>query len=208
MRVLGIDTSTTFGSIGLIEEGRVVAECLLDAPITHSERLLTAIEGILQQSRRAVWEVDGWAVSLGPGSFTGLRIGLSTAKGLAYATGKPILGIPTLDALASQVGPTPYLVCPMLDARKKEVYTALYRYDESDKLCRLSAYQAVKPKALVADMDEKTIFLGEGARTYRRELQEGMSLRAIFLPAPLHADLTLDSGMMTASNLLKRNEID
>lgn len=184
MRVLGIDTSTSCGSIGLVEEDRVRAEFLLDSPVTHSERLLVAIEGILQQTRRSVWEIDGWAVSLGPGSFTGLRIGLSTVKGLAYATEKPILGIPTLDALASQVGPTPYLLCPMLDARKKEVYAALYRYDERKELCRLSAYQAARPKDLLATMKEKTIFLGEGARAYRNELQEAMGVGAIFLPAP------------------------
>lgn len=184
MRVLGIDTSTSCGALGLVEDDEVIAEFLLRSAVTHSERLLVAIDSMLRQCALSVDEIDGWAVSLGPGSFTGLRIGLSTVKGLAFATEKPILGIPTLDALASQVGPTPYLVCPMLDARKREVYAALYRYDGRNELCRLSAYQATKPRDLVAKLAEKTIFLGEGARAYRNELQEAMPLEAIFLPPP------------------------
>ena len=184
MKVLGIDTSTSCGALGLVEDDEVIAESLLRSSVTHSERLLVAIDSMLKQCALSVDEIDGWAVSLGPGSFTGLRIGLSTVKGLAYGTEKPVLGIPTLDALASQVGPTPYRICPMLDARKKEVYTALYRYDETNELRRVSAYQAAKPQDLVTEMEERTIFLGEGARTYRHELGEAGFPGAIFLPAP------------------------
>src|SRR3990172_10860080 len=113
MKVLGIDTATSCSSIGLIDDHRVIAESLLDIPVTHSERLLTSVEQVLREGRCAPEDLDGWAISIGPGSFTGLRIGVSTVKGLAFATQKPVAGIPTLDLLASQIAFTPYRICPI-----------------------------------------------------------------------------------------------
>ena len=130
MKILGIDTSTSCGSVGLIDGDSVIAEYLIDIPVTHSERLLGSIEHVLRQAGCSTGELDGWAISLGPGSFTGLRIGVSTIKGLAFATQKPVAGVPTLDVLAFNISPTPYLICPVLDARKGEVYAAFYRYEE------------------------------------------------------------------------------
>ena len=131
-------------------------------------------------------DLEGWAISLGPGSFTGLRIGVSTVKGLAFATQKPVAGVPTLDALAHQVAPTPYLICPILDARKGEIYTAFYRYEEGDVLKRISAYQAVAPEDLVKRIEEKTIFIGNGGKTYENDIRKGLPSLATFPPAPLH----------------------
>ena len=145
MKVLGIDTSTPCASVGLADDGGVISEYLLNVPVTHSERLLAAIHFVLKEAGCAMEALDGWAISLGPGSFTGLRIGVSTVKGLAYATGKPVVGVPTLDGLAAQISPTPYLICPILDARKKEVYTAFYRYNQENLLVRLSDYRAIHP---------------------------------------------------------------
>jgi tRNA threonylcarbamoyladenosine biosynthesis protein TsaB len=134
-------------------------------------------------------DLDGWAISLGPGSFTGLRIGVSTVKGLAFATRKPVVGASTLDVLASQISPTPYLICPILDARKGEVYTAFYRYAEDNLLKRLSTYQAIGPEDLVKKIKERTIFIGNGIRTYRDYLQSSLSSFAIFPPFPLNVPL-------------------
>ena len=167
MKVLGIDTSTSCGSVGLIDDEEVISDYLLNIPVTHSERLLGAIEFVLREARCPIGEIDGWAISLGPGSFTGLRIGVSTVKGLAFATGKPVAGVSTLDVLASQIAPTSYLICPILDARKKEVYTAFYRYGEGSSLMRQSDYQAIRPEDLVKKIKEHTIFLGDGVKTYR-----------------------------------------
>ena len=186
MKVLGIDTSTSCGSIGLVDDGRLISEYILDIPVTHSERLLGAIEFVLGEARCPVGDLDGWAISLGPGSFTGLRIGVSAVKGLAFATGKPVTGLSSLDVLASQVSPTPYLICPVLDARKEEVYAAFYRYEEGDSLRRESAYEAMRPEDLVRRIEEKTIFIGNGVRTYGTFLQSRLSSLALFPPFPIH----------------------
>jgi len=186
MKVLGIDTSTSCGAVGLIDGGEVLSDTLLNIPVTHSERLLGAIEFVLGEARCPIGDVDGWAISLGPGSFTGLRIGVSTVKGLAFATGKPVAGVSTLDALACQVSPTSYLICPILDARKKEVYTAFYRYGEGNILERQSDDQALRPEDLVKKIKEQTIFLGDGVRTYREFLLHSLPSLATFPSALVH----------------------
>jgi len=187
MKILGIDTSTSCGSVGLIDDDRVISEYLLNSPVTHSERLLTAVEFILKESHCTLQDLDGWAISLGPGSFTGLRIGLSIAKGLSFASGKPVAGVPTLDVLAAQIAPTPFLICPILDARKNEVYTAFYRYEDGNAPRLMTAYQASKPQDLVKRVKEKTIFAGDGVRTYGDYLRDALSSLAIVLPAPFNS---------------------
>jgi tRNA threonylcarbamoyladenosine biosynthesis protein TsaB len=173
--------------------------------VTHSERLLGAIEFVLREARYSIGDVDGWAVSLGPGSFTGLRIGVSTVKGLAFATGKPVAGVSVLDVLASQIAPTSHLICPILDARKKEVYTAFYRYGENNSLGRQTEYQALRPEDLVKKVKEQTIFLGDGVRTYRAFLLHSLPSLAVFPSAPFH----LSHGAMVAKlgfELLEKGE--
>jgi len=205
MKVLGIDTSTSCGSIGLIDDGEVISDYLLNISVTHSERLLGAIEFVLREARCPIGEIDGWAVSLGPGSFTGLRIGVSTVKGLAFATGKPVAGVSTLDVLASQIAPTSYLICPILDARKQEVYTAFYRYEDGNSLKRQSDYQAIRPEDLVKKIKEHTIFLGDGVKTYGDFLLNSLPSLAIFPPAPLN----VSHGSMVAKlgfKLLQKGE--
>ena len=186
MKVLGIDTSTPCGGVGLVDDAGVVSEDLLNVAVTHSERLLSAIESLLKSANCTMETLDGWAISLGPGSFTGLRIGMSTAKGLAFVSGKPLVGIPTLDGLAAQVSPTPYLICPILDARKKEVYTAFYRYAENNTLVRLSDYRAIPPEVLIRDVTEKTVFIGDGVRNHGEHLRRTLPSLALFPVDPLH----------------------
>jgi tRNA threonylcarbamoyladenosine biosynthesis protein TsaB len=186
MKVLGIDTSTRCGSIGLIDEERVISEYLLNTPMTHSERLIEAINYLLKEAHCLMEDLDGWAISLGPGSFTGLRIGVSTIKGLAYATQKPVAGIASLDALASQISPTPYLICPVLDARKGEVYTSFYRYDEAHLLLRRSDYLAIKPEDLMKNIKEKVIFVGDGIKTYGSYFRDSLPSFALFPSPSLH----------------------
>jgi tRNA threonylcarbamoyladenosine biosynthesis protein TsaB len=186
MKVLGIDTSTPCGSVGFVDEDRVWADCLLNIPVTHSERLLHSVEWVLREAGVTLADVDGWALSLGPGSFTGLRIGVSAVKGLAMATGKPIAGVPTLDVLAFQIAPTPYLICPILDARKEEVYTALYRYGREGVPERLSADQTFRPEEMIKQIHEKTIFIGDGVRTYGNLLRNHLPSLAVFPIPSLH----------------------
>jgi tRNA threonylcarbamoyladenosine biosynthesis protein TsaB len=166
MRVLGIDTSTLCGSVGLIEGEQVLCEYSLNRKISHSERVLKTIDRVLEDSGVLIGEIDGFAISIGPGSFTGLRIGVSVVKGLAFATGKPVAGVSTLDALAQNVRYSPYLICPLLDARKGEVYTALYRNSGKDGLIKLSPEMAMKPVDLLEKIEEKALFLGNGVYPY------------------------------------------
>jgi len=205
MRILGIDTSTRCGSVGLIDGDEVLCEYLLNVPVTHSERLLSSIEYVLKGSGCSVKDLDGWAISLGPGSFTGLRIGVSTIKGLAFATQKPVAGVPTLDALASQISSTPYLICPILDARKGEVYASFYCYEEGEVLKRISDYQAFSPEILAKKIEKKTIFIGSGAMTYGDNLRNALLSLAIFPPSPFHLLRGATVALM-GLDLLRRKE--
>jgi len=185
LKILGIDTSTSCGSIGLIQDDWIISDYLLNLSVTHSERLLDAVDLVLRKAGCTVHELDGFAISLGPGSFTGVRIGVSTVKGLSYATGKPVVGVSTLDVLASQVSPTPYLICPIMDARKGEVYTAFYRYEEN-ALKRLSEYVVIRPLELETMINEQTTFIGDGVRTYGEDLRNSLKSLALFPSFPLH----------------------
>ncbi|MBM2839071.1 MAG: Peptidase glycoprotease, partial [Deltaproteobacteria bacterium] len=166
MPVIAIETATMVGSIAIVDAARVISEVTLNARATHSERLMATIDRLLSDSGLSIDDMDGIAVSIGPGSFTGLRIGLSAAKGLSYALGKPILGIPTLDALALNMTFSNYLICPIQDARKGEVYTALYRPGAKSPE-KMTDDIALNPDVLAGMINEKTIFLGDGVNRYR-----------------------------------------
>jgi tRNA threonylcarbamoyladenosine biosynthesis protein TsaB len=162
MRVLAIDTSTLAGGVALIEGERTVAEYLLDVRLTHSERLMPAIDRIVNDAGWTARELAGLAVAVGPGSFTGLRIGVSVAKGLALALSIPIAAVPTLDALAAALPCAALPVCPVVVARRDEVYASLYRWDGA-AMRREWDYLALSPSELAEWFREPTILVGEGA---------------------------------------------
>jgi tRNA threonylcarbamoyladenosine biosynthesis protein TsaB len=162
MRVLALETSTLAGGVALVDGERLVAEYVLDVSVTHSERVLAAVDRVLADARWGPRDLQGLAVSIGPGSFTGLRIGVSTAKGLAWALGVPIAAVPTLDAMAAAVPWAALPVCPVLEARRDEVYACLYRHD-GDGLRREWDYLALPPAELAARLTEPTLLIGDGA---------------------------------------------
>jgi tRNA threonylcarbamoyladenosine biosynthesis protein TsaB len=166
MRVLAIETSTLAGGVALCEDGRVVGLSLLDIALTHSERLMAMIDRLLEDCRATLADVDGLAISIGPGSFTGLRVGAATAKGLALALSVPVAPVPTLDALAANVPFAAAPVCALLDARKNEVYCALYRWD-GHATRRESEYLALSPEAAIERLPSPVIVLGDGVRPCR-----------------------------------------
>ena len=185
MKILGLDTATLCGSLGIIDDGAVVAEYALRREETLSARLLPAIQTLLAEARLDLHEIDGIAVSLGPGSFTGLRVGLSAVKGLALATEMPVAGIPTLDALACNLPFTPYQICPLLDARKGQIYTALYKNRAGGFLEQVTPYQVLSPAALIeAIPHQETVFLGDGVEVCRELITQQLAAKAFF--APLH----------------------
>src|SRR5437879_2181195 len=162
MRVLAVETSTLAGGAALLDGELVVGEYVLDVGATHSERLMGAIDRLLTDAGWTVRDLEGLAVSVGPGSFTGLRIGLSTVKGLALALSIPIVAVPTLDAMAALLPFAALPVCPVLDARKREVYASLYQWDGAG-MRRVWEYLAIAPGDLARRLHEPVIVVGDGA---------------------------------------------
>src|SRR5436309_14608092 len=160
MRVLAVETSTLSGGAALLDDERVVGEYTLDVRITHSERLMAAIDRLLSDARWTPRDLEGLAVTVGPGSFTGLRVGLSTVKGLALALAIPVAAVPTLDAMAAMLPYAALPVCPVLDARKREVYASLYRWEDRG-MSRQWDYLAISPDDLARRLDEPVIVVGE-----------------------------------------------
>ncbi|MDE2058430.1 MAG: tRNA (adenosine(37)-N6)-threonylcarbamoyltransferase complex dimerization subunit type 1 TsaB [candidate division NC10 bacterium] len=181
MLVMGIETSTVQGGVALVSGQGVFCEYTLNVKATYSERLLPLIDRALQDAGITMGQVEGLAVAVGPGSFTGLRIGLSTAKGLAVAGGQPLVGVSTLEAMAWTLPFCAHPVCPILDARKGEIYCALFRH-EGDRLIRLADDAAVAPDELLNRIHEPTVFLGDGVASYEGLLQSRLKELALFPP--------------------------
>jgi tRNA threonylcarbamoyladenosine biosynthesis protein TsaB len=179
MKILAIDTSTMSCSTAIIDRGAVRAELTTINKQTHSKHLMTMIDTVCTMSGIKMAEMDGFAVTIGPGSFTGLRIGISTIKGLAWSLAKPVVGISSLAALAWQCAPVPYLICPLLDARKHEVYAGRYRYS-AGKLIKDGDELVSAPLAVIDDIREPCVFLGSGAALYRKEISNKLGELSIF----------------------------
>jgi tRNA threonylcarbamoyladenosine biosynthesis protein TsaB len=181
MMVLGIETATRTGGVAILSEAGVVAEYTLNIEITHSERLMATIDRVLKDTGALIDDIDGFAVSIGPGSFTGLRIGVAAVKGLAFTTGRPVAAVPTLKALAWNLPHAGKPVCPLLDAKKKEVYAAIYR-SENGSLAAVMPELVLPLGALAENIIEPTVFTGEGAAVFRSELLALLGSRAVFAP--------------------------
>ena len=164
MKILGIDTSTPIGSVGLIDGERFVAEHTLSIVKAHSSRLMPAIDQILKWADLTAHDLDACAVGIGPGSFTGIRIGVGTVKSLCYALKKPIIGVSTLEAIAYNLRYTDKLICPILDARKDEVYGGVFRGGQN--LVRQSDDLCVPIETLLSEIDDAAIFVGDGLQRY------------------------------------------
>ncbi len=184
MKILAIETSTMLGGLAIADDSSgLIAEVRLNVKSTHSERLMTEIDHVLKQSGIGISDIDIFAAAIGPGSFTGLRIGLSTVKGFSYATGKPVVAVPTLEALAWNFPFSLYPVCTILDARKKEVYAAVFQC-KGEGFTRLMEEVSVKIDRLIEKIGRlsqgKVIFAGEGALLYRNIIIEAIGEKAIF----------------------------
>jgi len=182
MFTLGIDTATRVGSIGIVEDGKPLAEITLNIDVTHSERLLSSIDFLLKSLKLEIKDIDLVAYAKGPGSFTGLRIGLSTVKGIIFSTGKKMVGVSSLEILGMNLYETKYPICPMMDARKNEIYSAIYEFDAKGKLKVFKRESAISPDDLIKSIKKKTIFFGDGARLYHDLIKKRLKSKAIFAP--------------------------
>lgn len=209
--LLSIDTSTSASSVSLtagdVYKGELLASLVLNSKITHSRRLLTSIEWIFAESELSIDDIDGIAVGLGPGSFTGLRIAMATVKGLAMAAGKPLLGVSTLDALAFNCsGEKP--VCAVLDARKKEVYTAWYEKDEFGIMRRQGDIRAIRPEQLASEITDPVLMVGDGMFTYGNMFREKLGTLLTIAPLPLHYPTAAAIGFLCAEKLKNGDVLD
>jgi len=173
MIVLAADTSTATNTVALTEDGHILAESVVHAGRRHSERLLENVEWLLTESGRTLTRVDYLAISSGPGSFTGLRVGVATWKGLASGAGLPLVAVPTLDAMSLLSPPWTGDLCVLLDARMNEVFGAVYRFEAGRR-------ETVKEPAVgpvtdfLDDLPAGTLFLGDGAALYQKAILEGV----------------------------------
>lgn len=209
MKILAVDTSTSFASIAIAVNEQIVAEFLFSTERTLSARLMPEIERILEVSGLSCADIDLFAASIGPGSFTGIRGGVATIQGLAMATAKPCVGFSSLAMLAMNISCSPTLVCSMLDARKNEVYAALYDCTSSIPSSRIN--DCVLPPATLLDQictmtGEKIIFIGEGAVRYQNLITERLGDQAIFAPFPLNSPHSAN-GILLASHSFKKGDV-
>ncbi len=181
MFILGIETSTKTGSVAVVSEEGVIAQYSLNIEVTHSERLMSTVDRVLKDTGLTIADMDGYAVAIGPGSFTGLRIGLAAVKGLALVSGKPIVAVPTLKALAWNLPFASHPVCPMLDARKNEVYAATYRF-EGPALVHGMAEAVLSLSILAERISGTMIFTGEASHLFREDILKLFGERALFAP--------------------------
>jgi tRNA threonylcarbamoyladenosine biosynthesis protein TsaB len=170
--LLAVDTATEIGGVALLIDGQVKSELILSQGVTHSRSIMAAIDAVLDINHMDIDGIDVYAVTRGPGSFTGLRIGIGTVKGLAMAAAKPLVGISSLAVLAHQAPAISDMVCPIMDARRNEVYWTLYQRDGKGSLNPVMDEQ-VGPVSTVAESIEwPCCFIGNGVSPYREELAQ------------------------------------
>ena len=194
MKLLSLETSTKMGSIAITDNTRLLGEFQIAIKDSFSEMLLPAIDYLLKNTEVSIHNVDAFTLAQGPGSFTSLRIGMSVVKGLALKNKVPIIPIPTLDGLAHNLSYSSLLICPLIDARKGEVYTAFYKKQSDHSLAKLTDDRVVEPEKLIDEIDEETVFLGDGSILYgdlfRKRLQEKAHFAPINLLYPRAAALS------------------
>ncbi|MFO7890091.1 MAG: tRNA (adenosine(37)-N6)-threonylcarbamoyltransferase complex dimerization subunit type 1 TsaB [bacterium] len=172
MRVLGVDTATSVCSVGIAGEGGFEADYRINRGYIHGEYLSIAIKEVLKSCDISLKDIDGFAVSIGPGSFTGLRIGLAVIKGIMLGEKRPVAAVPTMDGLIHQVPPISRKGCVMLVARKKEVYQGIYRYSDG-RWKKEEKYQVVNEKDIGKGFSEEDIvFIGNGTEKFFHEISD------------------------------------
>lgn len=185
MKLLALDSSGLVASVAVVEDDNMLAEYTVNYKKTHSQTLLPMLDEIVRMTEQDLGTVDAIAVAAGPGSFTGLRIGSATAKGLGLALDKPLISVPTVDALAFNLYGCSARICPIMDARRSQVYTGVYTF-AGDEFRVLSPQRPQVVSELVEELNAaegEVIFLGDGVPVYRKVLEEQMKVPFRFAPA-------------------------
>ncbi len=186
MKLLAIDSSGLVATVAIVTEEAMLAEYTVNFKKTHSQTLLPMLNEIVNMTQLDLSEVDAIAVAAGPGSFTGLRIGSATAKGLGLALNKPVVAVPTLEGLAYNIFGTNQIICPMMDARRNQVYTGLYEFNQME-LKVLKSQAAMGIEELLEELNQtgrEVIFLGDGTESYQSIIEQQCMVPYSF--APIH----------------------
>lgn len=180
MRVLAIDTSSNVATVAVMEEGLLLGEYILNHKKTHSQKIMVMIEQLLCELELSVQDIDVFAAAVGPGSFTGLRIGVETVKALAHAVGKSVVSVGTLEALAYNVPYAEHIIVPIMDARRNNVFTASYIWDDGFK--EIGEPEGITIEECVESCGDflDTIFVGDGAIVHKDYIKEKLGTHAIF----------------------------
>lgn len=185
MKILGLDSSGIVASVAIVEDDVLIAEYTVNYKKTHSQTLLPMLDEIAKMTELDLNSIDAIAVAAGPGSFTGLRIGSATAKGLGLALKKPLIAIPTVEGLAYNLYDISGLICPIMDARRKQVYTGIYRFTDH-QLKVVEDQMAVPMETVIEKLNqygEAVTFLGDGVPVFRELIAEKMTVPYSFAPA-------------------------
>lgn len=188
MKILGLDSSGLVASVAIVEDDNLLGEYTINYKKTHSQTLLPMLDEVVRMLELDLDTIDAVAVAGGPGSFTGLRIGSATAKGLGLALRLPIVNVPTVDALAYNVAGHRDLVCPLMDARRNQTYTGLYQFRQNE-LETVREQCAVGIDEIIADINERkkaVVFLGDGVPVFRMYIEEHIQVPYSFAPAHLN----------------------
>lgn len=189
MKILGLDSSGLVAGVAVVEDDVLLAEYTTNYKKTHSQTLLPMLEELRRMIELDMDTLDAIAISSGPGSFTGLRIGSATAKGLGLALGKPLVEVPTLEGLAWNLCGTDRLVCPLMDARRNQVYAAAYEFERSGEGFALAGVIEQAPVDIVEMLEKlntlsrEVIFLGDGVPVYRELIRQRCRVPYAFAPA-------------------------
>lgn len=194
MRILSIDSATEAASCAVIDDNKLLGEITINHKKQHSVVLMPIVDDLLKNLHLSIEDIDGFVVCKGPGSFTGLRIGMSMIKGLSQGTSKPFVAISSLDALAYNLAYTEGIICPILDALRDNVYTAIYSF-QGDKLIRLTEYTLLHIEELIEMLnkyDKPVTFLGDASDKFRQQLKDCLKTVAF---APKHLNLVRASSL-------------
>ena len=206
MKILGIDTSSNASSVALIEDNKLICEYTVNTKTTHSQKLMPMIENMLSISEVNIKEIDAIAICIGPGSFTGLRIGMATAKAISHVNNLPIIGVNSLEILAGNMNLCDKKICSILDAQRNQVYTGRYKF-ENGSIVEIQPVDVVEIENLLEEIskdNEEWILVGEAVYKYEDKIKE---IKNIDIPAPSH-NVTKASSLCSIAMEKYNNNLD
>jgi tRNA threonylcarbamoyladenosine biosynthesis protein TsaB len=211
MKILAIESSAMVASVAVVEDSKIICEYTLNEKKTHSQTIMPMVESIKKEIGLDLKTLDAIAVSSGPGSYTGLRIGSATAKGLAHVLDIPVIGISTIESMATNIAPTTVIICPMLDARRQHVFSGAYRYDDKQCLEVIIEINQISVVDLLEKLkvyQQPILFLGDGFEAHEALIRENMDESYIKVARPIEFLPSASALGLLAIERLKAGEVD